>query len=223
MKSILLIFIGLLVNIEAIAANSLVNIHMRSFAPFKDFGGGFEGDDRDFSTSDSVSSRIHTKVAFDYKSNKVISIDSNSSGTTHLPTGTSATAKPVATINSDCEVDICISHEGGNPVTDDLAGGLGSYFTPDIDLHSMINFEDSFNYLEVSVVAVGDAFPNAEIFLEDAKGVRLMLLEFKTTGGPNDGPITYLPGDSKRPMGSVICKVGLDSSGNFDRSVSCSN
>ncbi|MEC9283755.1 MAG: hypothetical protein VX642_13670 [Bdellovibrionota bacterium] len=203
------------------AASSVISIHLRSFAPFESFGGGFEGDNRGFSTDPKVKSRIHTTLKYDYLQNRTLNITSYSSGTVYLPTGTTATAKPTASIDPNCSVDICISHSGGNPVTSDLGGGIGGYFTPDIDLHAKMNFVESGRYLSVSVEALGDAFPNAEVFLEDFRGNRVMLLKFQTEAGPNEGPIQYLPGDNKRPMGKVNCKIGLDSDGSFDGDLLC--
>ena len=76
------------------AASSVISIHLRSFAPFESFGGGFEGDNRGFSTDPKVKSRIHTTLKYDYLQNRTLNITSYSSGTVYLPTGTTATAKP---------------------------------------------------------------------------------------------------------------------------------
>jgi hypothetical protein len=53
----------------------------------------------------------------------------------------------------------------------------------------------------------GDQFPNAEVFVVNSENQPTMLLTFTTPGGPNSGPIQYLPGDGIDNMGmfSHVC------------------
>jgi hypothetical protein len=44
---------------------------VRSFAPFKDFGFGYHGDNRGYSTSSDVSARVHQRINFDTDRNFV--------------------------------------------------------------------------------------------------------------------------------------------------------
>ncbi len=47
----------------------------------------------------------------------------------------------------------------------------------------------------------GDAFPDAEVFEVNSRGLATMLLEFTTTYGPNQGPFSLI-GNNNRDMGS---------------------
>lgn len=47
----------------------------------------------------------------------------------------------------------------------------------------------------------GDRFPDAEVFIINSQKQSRMLLTFTTPGGPNIGPIAYLPGDGTDNMG----------------------
>ena len=49
---------------------------------------------------------------------------------------------------------------------------------------------------------VGDAFPNAEVFVVRPGGGATMLHTFSTSGGAATGPFLFLPGANTRPMGN---------------------
>ena len=206
----------LLLGVSSHASAGELTIHMRSFARFNQFGGGFEGDRRGFSKDINASSRIHTRVVYNYKSGRVLRKSSSSSPTVHLPTGQTSTSTPRLSVTQDCGYDLCVSHAGAKPVTKKWVGDI----TPDIDLHCYLNFVESGNYIEVSVKALGDAFPDAEVFLEDSRGNTVFLLKFKTEGGTLTG-IGNLIGDTKSFMGAADCKIGLDGNDNFDGEVYC--
>jgi hypothetical protein len=67
---------------------------------------------------------------------------------------------------------------------------------PDIDLSLTLRVGAS----GLSGSLVGDAFPNAEVFVVGPGGAT-MLHTFTTPGGPTTGPFLYLPGANTRPMG----------------------
>jgi hypothetical protein len=67
---------------------------------------------------------------------------------------------------------------------------------PDLDLVLTLNV----NADRFSGSLVGDAFPNAEVFVIGRFGT-IMLHTFQTSGSATTGPYRYLPGDNRRPMG----------------------
>jgi|HubBroStandDraft_1064217.scaffolds.fasta_scaffold134884_2 hypothetical protein len=79
--------------------------------------------------------------------------------------------------------------------------------SPDIDTN--VNFTAVLNSGQVcySGSLYGDEFPDAEVFALNSTNQATMLLTFTTPGGPNSGPVIYLPGDGTSNMGtfSNVC------------------
>lgn len=67
---------------------------------------------------------------------------------------------------------------------------------PDIDLSLTLRVGPN----GFSGSLVGDAFPNAEVFVVGPGGAT-MLHTFSTPGGALTGPFLFLPGANTRPMG----------------------
>ncbi len=86
------------------------------------------------------------------------------------------------------------SDRGSNPLLDP--------FSPDIDATVDISIRMQSGQPVYSGSAVGDAFPNLEVFIIPPGGSPQMLHTFETSYGPNEGPVLYLPGDNTRPMGT---------------------
>lgn len=55
----------------------------------------------------------------------------------------------------------------------------------------------------------GDGFPNAEVFIEDVAGNRVMLGHFQTAHGPSYGPMVQIAGTGTAPMLALTGYVGL--------------
>ena len=87
---------------------------------------------------------------------------------------------------------------------------------PEIDVQVNLTVRKRGNKLEFSGGLMGDAFPNAEVFIRDAAGNALMLHTFETAGDQETGPMVYLPGDNRRPMGTFARSVVVTSIGLID-------
>lgn len=100
-------------------------ITIRSFAPFKTFGGGFHGDNRGFTTSSSASARVHQWINFDTDKTS-LTTRAWSSPTWHsAASSVKKTAIPSVTINQfDASMNGDVStfsfgthYSGSNPLT----------------------------------------------------------------------------------------------------------
>jgi hypothetical protein len=177
-----------------------VAIHLRSFAPFKSFGGGFEGDDRAHTvdTDPKVTSRISASMEIDIKTGKVVGTPTARSSPTRCagpPCSTllgskTATSRPTVTTSTSGRTTVMVV-SGANP----LVPGA-----PDIDLKLTVTVRPDGT---LTGNLVGDAFPNAEVFsIGPLPHGTVMNLRFSTPGGAETGPAMYLPGNNARPMGS---------------------
>jgi hypothetical protein len=88
---------------------------------------------------------------------------------------------------------ISVSIFGANPIIP---------FAPHIDATVDISIRMEDGRPVYSGSAVGDAFPNLEVFIVPPGGNPQMIHTFETPYGPNEGPLIYLPGDNYRPMGT---------------------
>lgn len=186
-------------------------LNLRSYAPFAQFGGGFEGDSRGPSTSTAVTSRIAVSLIFNPQSGKVGKPRATSSGTTYLPLNWRDMAEPRVTLISAVKVTNGISLRldlaGSNPLLRRIA--------PDIDLHATMSFTIAEGYFRVLAQLTGDRFPNAEMFVTDERGQARMLMTYETTSGPFSGPAFALPGNGRLPMNSICIGFPVDGRGRF--------
>jgi len=163
-------------------------VHIRSFAPFPSFGGGFEGDgaNRGYTTATgkgeggSVTSRQQHAFTVDptqgtYKAGNAWSDESkhpilgSATGTTHANiTGFKAT--------SDSKGNSTTSFTANMAAANPLTARIGVP-TPDIDVHTSFTLTENqkAGTLNVSAVQTGDAFPAAETFIGDTKGNQLFI------------------------------------------------
>jgi len=201
-------------------------IHVRSFAPFKNFGPGmaWSGDNRGFSTSSSATSRLHQ--------------------TTNLETDTGAfTSRAVGAFSSSsygawAYSDGYLRDEGSslNNIRTHMYGNNDAIFpggvppgnvipydggpTWDIDVHTNLNVEvsdiDGGNQLlSITGQISGDTFPNAEAYVSDADGNSVFLGIFVTQSGPQVGPTMTLAGDKNNPMMNINMGIETDKNGIF--------
>jgi RHS repeat-associated protein len=195
-------------------------VHIRSFAPFKSFGGRFGGDNRGYSTSLSPSeggnatSRVQHVFIVDpsAKTFNAGKVWSNESSHPLLGTG-NATPSDKADIknftsstdkNGNSTVSFTVDMAGANP----LVPG-----SPDIDVHTQFTLteNESAGTLNVNAVQTGDAFPSAETFIGDTKGNQLFIGVSPAIGNP----YTSLPGNNSRTMMSANFTVTMDKNGVF--------
>jgi len=187
-------------------------VQIRSFAPFKTFGGGFAGDNRGYSTSSTATSRVAQSFTVDPAKGTYTAPVTSSSPSEHPLLGT-ATAKDdrgsitnVTTSEEDGKstVSFTASMAGHNP----LVPG-----SPDIDVHTnfVLTEDDKAGTLNVAASQTGDAFPAAETFIGDTKGTQV----FIGVSAADGNPYTSLPGDNSRSMMSANFTITMDSKGAF--------
>jgi hypothetical protein len=207
---------------------------VRSFAPFDTFGGGFEGDERSFSASLDVSSRITQTINVKPGPNpsvksKAWSDPSRGYGwfpqlmhdLTHLmaldwgdldPFGPmEATAIPrerlaMKTVGNDHLINA--HYEGAMPLTSERT-------TPEIDVSTTLVVSREGEWLRIFGVIRGDGFPNVEVLARDSAGTVMFLHGFHSSKGRLLGPLTGLFGEGSEIMGSFTLDVRLDEDGNF--------
>ncbi len=186
-------------------------ITVRSFAPFPTFGGGFRGDNRGYSLSSNVSSKVTQNIAFD-TDKKYLSTGTWSDISYHPLLG-EARAHPSGGINSFSRTelasgatrsDFSTSYAGANPLTPEG--------TPNINVESLFSITSSKNTLSVKGVLSGDNFPSTEAFIKDPSGNSVFL----GIGFYEGGPFTSLPGEkNNRAITDFNVTIQLDKKGNF--------
>jgi hypothetical protein len=192
----------------------------RRYAPFKTFGGGFEGDDRtEASTDPAASARTIGVVAFDMSG--VQSSAGSSSGSTFKGLGAwverrigRAESKVLCSLSnvtrSASQISFIAQTAGANP----LVPGAPRIIT-------IVKLSASWtgNALRVSGAVLGDNFPNAEVILYDGANHGRLLFDFHTTGGQTTGPFTRLPstpgGHDSQQLGQFSTTIGMNARGEF--------
>jgi RHS repeat-associated protein len=170
-----------------------VTLYVRSFAPWRTFGGGFSGDNRTFTTrrDRSVTSRITGIVQFRFPPLAILSRVAYSDPSHHSVLGTATGIPTISTTTAGATINVKTA--GALPL---IPGA------PDIDVKLDMSIRPSRGQTCYAGQLSGDAFPNAEVFLVSRTSTATMLHTYATTGGPATGPLRFLPGDNSRPMGS---------------------
>ncbi|MCC6993867.1 MAG: hypothetical protein IT370_04485 [Deltaproteobacteria bacterium] len=204
-------------------------LHIRSFAPFAHFGGGFRGDDRGFSTRRDnpavTTSRLRKTISFDLVTglahhNEAQSDDSHADGpfarsismtSRQNPFGAPPNAKAGASGDSlrsqhhGDTLDLTQKMAASNPLV---------LLAPDIDLDTTFHLQATdHGTLLVKGHMAGDGFPNAEVLLEDATGTMVLIHGFATNKGSFAGPTLALWGDDTYSMGSFEVELTVDAAG----------
>jgi RHS repeat-associated protein len=194
-------------------------ITIRAFAPFKEFGFGFHGDGRGYSTG-NVSARVHQRIDFDTdKTSLTAKAWSSPTFKTNNPAG-AKTATPDLWFTKDMSIagngdsktfEFGTHVAAGNPKTPPG--------TPDIDIFSDFSITENkkAGTLSVSGNLKGDNFPSTEAFITDPNGnnVFVGVGQIASGVGKNMGPFTELPGTNKRPITSFNFTITTDQQGNF--------
>lgn len=207
-----------------------LQIWMRCYAPFKTFGGGYGGDDRQASTDTRDSARIAYVYTFDVASMKQVGA---ANAFCHRSHGAGIFPQIMARTSLKAQV----THDGAivgqaiatSRTTVQPTGRPGSGFVLNVelaasnplvgmaaDIDAQLNvkvFRARENVLGIGGNLTGDAFPNCEVFVRDASDETVMLHVFRTGGGGETGPYEYLPGNNTRPMGSFNRNVRMLKSG----------
>lgn len=194
-------------------------ITIRSFAPFKTFGGGFHGDNRGFSNTRSYSdgrgpsARVHQVINFDTEKTS-LSADTWSSPTWHnWRSSYKKTSKPIANVGSISTSSSCDAktfnfdthYAGTNPLIP---------VAPPIDVFSNFSITDNKNTgtLDISGKLTGDNFPSTEAFISDPSGQNV----FIGVGFYEGSPFSSLSGENKdKPIMNFSFSITTNSDGNF--------
>jgi hypothetical protein len=195
----------------------------RRYAPFAKFGFGFEGDNRG-GPSLSVHATARTVGVVLFARGSVGSMTGTSSGTQFVGGG-DFLRKLLGTPKSKVNCNLSRQHCGANSISfiASTAGanpmfrirGIGNV-APDID--TFVDFSAEWVGSGVRFIGAvrGDDFPNAEVFVLDAKDQGCLLFDGRTTGGQDIGPMTRLAGAHElQRLGSFWCTMPLSSQGIF--------
>ncbi len=170
---------------------------VRRYAPFAQFGGGFEGDNRTTASADpGASARTIGTVVFGRAG--IASVGARSSGTAWVGLGPevakmlgSYKSKVLASVSvKSSSVDglsFIVSTGGANPFP------LVNFASPKIETFVDVSISFSRTNLEIAGTVRGDDFPNAEILIVDEGLNAVILFDFATSGGQTTGPFTRLP------------------------------
>lgn len=195
------------------------SITIRAFAPFKEFGFGFHGDGRGYSTS--ATARMHQKIDFD--------TDKSSISTKAWSSPTYMASDPsgakTATPSVEFTKGLSISEKGDSKTFGFATSAAATNpktpaGTPDINVFSDFSVTENkkAGTLSISGKLTGDNFPSTEAFVTDPSGNNLFLGvgQIDAGVGRNTGPFTELPGEnSTNPITSFNLTITTDKKGNF--------
>ena len=197
------------------------SVTARRFAPFENFGLGFEGDALSrgsvagkggFSASPSVTSRTSMTLSVDGNS---ITPEAHADMSHHAFFGTGRAhvfVEDSSASASSQDGSINASSAGANPLL---------VLSPDIDTDVQVAYRSDGQTLTLDGTVWGDQFPNAEVLVSDRAQNGVLLDTFQTGGDQNFGPLFHLPGDASRADGSKFelmhfqAQIALDPEGNF--------
>lgn len=209
-----------------------MQIFVRAFAPFVSFGGGYAGDNRQFTTDTRATARVRWVFTFSFATMQEVAAlaDSDRShGHGWFPSLLAYSAPFSASYEHDGTVGGKASSTSretvesvGRPgtgfvLTGDIAGAnplVGG--AADIDVQVSVKVIKREGKIEFSGNLTGDAFPDAEVFVRDAAGEAVMLHTFETEGTAETGPYKFLPGHNHRPMGGFAKSVKVSPIGLID-------
>lgn len=198
-----------------------ITFHIRSFAPFDWFGPFylFKGDDRGYSTSSTVTSRI----------SQVTSYETTTMASSTIPYGSNSKTKYGAEAHSDAEIEY--DESCGNRIYTHLSGDDDATIplvdwnygnpTHDIDVWTDIhvgvtNNKDGSSILSLTGDIAGDGFPSSEAFVKDAKGTAIFMGVGPAKAGAVIGPTITLAGDKKEKQFDINMRISVDKNGNFN-------
>lgn len=178
---------------EDVSTANEYRVYVRSFAPpgaFTNKGFDFRDDNRGFSVSESVTSRVKQNYLINpdganaYISGGIPVSDptieaSTGQSRTGTPRGQAQITSKNRTTNSNV-VRVYTNYEGSNPFYDP--------FAPDIEVETRITISESYDKtrLTLALTANSKRFPSLEIFIEDLFGTRVFLAVEGAYGGPGD-------------------------------------
>ncbi len=192
--------------------------HVRAFHPDSTFGGGFDGDNRGFSTSLDVTSRIQQEITLNTSTDQISQRSWSDQSVYKDPTGLTdralrRTAVPESGVsdyrlnNANEAVEthtFNTSVQGNNP----LVPG-----SPNIDVDGRFTVTEDLarGQLRVQAQFNGDNFPNSESFVTDSRGVAVSIAAGTLAGTP----FSLVGEHADRPIMNADLIIKLDGQGNF--------
>ena len=164
---------------------------VRRYAPFAEFGFGFEGDTRtEATTSPTATARTVGVVEFDAKS--VRGYRSFSDGTEFLGVGNWLAAK-IGKKYSNVKSGVTEITKGPNRISFTVFTAGSNPLLPGApDIDTFVDFTATFDAASGNTryegTVRGDSFPNAEVFVIENSAREVLLFDFRTAGGKNTGP-----------------------------------
>jgi RHS repeat-associated protein len=198
-----------------------VSINVRHFIPDRRAGAFFRGDNRGFTTSPNVTSRINHQVTVDTQTKEYSASTASSPtkvyfGGTELKNhpspmfngaGVEKTAKPDVTDLSVTSDNKAINISSGYHASDPLAPGA-----PDIDFNNSFSILPDYanGFVTVSGTTSGDQYPAAESFVTDERGNSVFI-----GVAPAEGNILDSYGTGNKTLVNATVKIATDAKGNF--------
>ncbi|MCF7699941.1 hypothetical protein [Loktanella sp. M215] len=196
----------------------IYSLWCRRYAPFKTFGGGFEGDNR---TGPSIlmSDTARTTLGISFGPCHVGPAVASTSGTSYPALGNRIERLLGRhSSNVQCSVKVSakniesvrfhVSSAGSNPM---MPGA------PEIDTQVEVTANFTGRQIVLSGKVFGDNFPNGEIFIYDGYGKGFLLFHFETDGGQTTGPMTRLWGShSNQRLGGFDTRIPIEADGRFN-------
>jgi len=213
----------------------ILNFHIRSFHPEKDFGWSglyFEGDNRGFSNKPSgkgtVTSRIWHHFRINTKENE-IALKKTASDNSKAPWSDKYKKYDGALAPKDLLMPLHVNRKsnsihfkllgyyGGEnhamPGSSTLQKKIGASYVPTLDVHYKLRMDiDEINkHVDIVLEVYGDGFPNCEAFVIDSKGQSVFLGTHVRRGA---APIS-LAMNLKAPMIVCAIRLPLNTDGSF--------
>ncbi len=192
----------------------------RRYAPFSQFGGGFEGDNRTEASTDPAAT-ARTIGVVNFGPGFVGTVSGTSSGSTFVGAGAFIENK-IGRHFSKVEASVAVGTASVSTVRF-VAKTAGA--NPLVPLAprivTIVDFGAAFSKTSVTFSGKvrGDDFPNAEVVIYDASGNGVLLFSFETSGGQTTGPFTRLPslpgGHDDQLLGEFTQRSAVDASGIF--------
>jgi hypothetical protein len=208
-------------------ANHTYTISTRSFAPPESFGGGFEGDNRGYTTDWDATSRIHSTVTIDADDQIAIGpgdVDAHSDPSVHhaipfyRPTETPDVTLLSQSVDHDGDVSTInfeTRHSGEDAVPRIPIIDMNPSPTLDVNTNLQIVSDREANTLTITGEITGDDFPATEVFINDNNGQAVFVATGKPPGVAT--PIANLLdfGVWDRQIADVSTTINTDEQGNF--------
>ena len=195
---------------------------MRTFVPFRTFGDGFVGDGRSFSTGDDVTYRTGLFLVWDQMKGRIVA------GPVGHSTGTLSVGGlvvgPLARVGganqawANVRADAATEGKPGRIwMTARLSGSMPLLpVSPNIDneLDMTAILPPGAKELEVAGYALGESFPNTEIFIRDWRGRTKSLVRYATPYGPY-APLIRIWGEPLERFGFFRRRYDVSPDGAF--------